>query len=441
MTAIHTRLSDLLGRIGKRMGINAHYVAKNSAYVTLGHGVSVLRGIVTGYIVARLFPRTLYGEYQWILAVVGTLASIGLPELYKASARAVARGKSGALVGVAWRQLLFCLIVSALLLLMIPFLSYFHHEGVAPLLIAAAILSPLSQVSGTLFSGVTMGKGNFLLGLKANIVWSIFMIAATVGILIFKPSPLLMLIATLSIPTIVYFAFTLSHLPKKASNDGAGAIVRYGVELTLLNLPISLSWNLDDFLISAYFGLNQLAIFSVALLIPEQVKVWAGELLPITFQSQARGEDSPARRRKLIKMVGGLTLIFAVGIAVYIALAPLIFRLLFPNYLDAIYLTQLAAAILITVPSGLLTQYLEAQAMTHALRWTRWISAGTFCLSLVILIPRFGLVGALVGRGLLRLMYAVCTLYFLMQDTPPRKGNADLPVTVLPKAILTDDQP
>jgi O-antigen/teichoic acid export membrane protein len=420
-------LYDGLGRIGIRFGVNARSLAKNSAYVTTSHAVAMLRGIVTGYIVARLFPRELYGEYQWILAVVGTLASIGIPEVYKASARAIARGNDGALRSVAFRQLLFCLVVSGVLLGMIPIVHHFHERDVTLLLVAAAVLFPLSQVSGTLFSGVTLGKSNFLLALKANVVWSVIMILTTVLILIYQPSPLLMLIATLTIPSVIYLAFTLPKLPKSAKNNGAGAIVRYGLELTLLNLPITLSSRLDYFLVSAYFGLNQLAVLSVALLIPEQVKVWAGELLTITFQSQARGEDSPARRKKLLKIVGGMTLIFAAVILLYIVLAPLIFTWLFPNYMDAIFLTQAAAAILITVPSSLLVQYLEAQAMIHALRWTRWIAAVVYCVTLIVLVPKFGLIGAIIARGLLRISYTLCALWFLMSGRKGKPRTNDLP--------------
>ncbi len=434
------RLSTLLTRIGTRFGINAKYLAKNSAYVTVSHGIGVLRGIVTGYIVARLFPRTLYGEYQWILAIVGTLSAIGLPEIYKASARAIARGKDGALTGVAWRQLLFCLIASAILLLMIPVLPYFHDKNVSHLLVAAAILFPLSQVSGMLFSGITLGKGNFLLALKANIVWSAAMILITAGILFLRPSPLLMLIATMSVPSLVYLAFALPHLPKqKATGKDAWGIVKYGLELTLLNLPITLSSKLDYFLVSAYFGLNQLAVLSVALLMPEQVKIWAGELLTITFQSQARGEDTTQRRGKLLKIVGVLTMAFAAGILVYILIAPLMFRLLFPNYLDAVYLTQFAAAILITVPSALLTQYLEAQKMILALRWTRWLAAGVYCLTLIIFVPYFGLIGAILSRGLLRLTYTLCALYFLLYNDPRKDAK---PIVTAPDIIpIVNAQP
>ncbi len=436
------RLSDVLGRIGIRFGINARTLAKNSAYVTLGHGVAVLRGIVTGYIVARLFPRALYGEYQWILAVVGTLASIGIPEVYKASARAIARGREGALVGVAKRQLLFCLGTSALLLLMIPLLPYFYDKDVTYLLIAAAVLFPFSQVAGTLFSGITLGKSNFLLALQANIAWSIAMIAVTVGILYFHPSPLLMLIATLGIPTVVYLAFTLPHLPKAKASDDAGSIVRYGFELTLLNLPLTLSSRLDYFLVSAYFGLNQLAVLSVALLIPEQVKVWIGELLAVTFQSQAKGDDSRKRRKKLMKAYVAFTLLMAAGIAVYVAIAPALFRVLFPNYLDAVSLTQFAAVILITAPSSLLLQYLEAQKMIHALRWTRWLSAAIYCVTLIVLVPRFGLIGALISRGLLRLTYAVCSISFILWGDEGKAEPSKETLPHLPDApVLADSHP
>ncbi len=159
-------------------------------------------------------------------------------------------------------------------------------------------------------------------------------------------------------------------------------------------------------------------MFSVALLIPEQVKTWGKELLPVGLVRQARGGDTVDRRRRLLWIVLMLTLLTGLGVAIYVAAAPVIFHLLFPNYPDAVLPTRIAALTLLALPSSLFLQYLEAQGLLHELSISHWISAAVFVLSLLLLVPTLGIVGAVLARGCLRLSYVGCSTWFLMQ--PPQ---------------------
>jgi O-antigen/teichoic acid export membrane protein len=411
------------------LGLNVRMFAKDAAIVTTGHGVSVLRGIVTGYLVARLFPREAYGSYQFILSIMGMIGIIAIPSLAQSLGRAVARGKDGAILPVLRRQLQICLVGSALLLGSIPFLQYFDRGNLWPLFVMAAVLFPVSQVALTVFHGIVVGKRRFDISLKSNIAWSIAMVIVTLGIIFLHPSASLLFVAVTALPAISYLFLVRGLVPRKGDEAEAAAVMTYGIQLTLAQLPILLSWYVDKLIITAYLGLNQLAIFSVAILIPEQVKTWAKELLPVSFAVQARGDDTFARRKRLIRAVGSSTAVFLLGIAAYVVLAPWIFPLLFPNYPEAVILSQVAALTLITQPSALLSQYIEAQAMLPAIRRTQWISAIIFLLSLVILIPTLGLLGAVLARGTLRLSYALCSLWFLLTMGPldePAKAASSL---------------
>lgn len=412
--------ADYILATSKRvLGVEVKSFAKNTAIVTTSYGVSVVRGLVTGYLVARLFPREIYGQYQFILSAVGTVAAMGIPGIVNSLSRAVARGEQGVILPVARLQFGISLIVSALLVGSTYFLPD-QRQSLWPLFLLAALVFPLSQTASAIFSAATVGNARFDVSLKANIAWSVAMILATLAIIFLHPSAALLYLAATTFPALTYLHFSRPLIKRVKPEPNVRHIVRYGVQLTLLNLPVSLSWYVDKLMISAMLGLNQLAIFSVGILIPEQVKTLAKELLPVSFAVQARGDDTWQRRKRLIGAVGRGTLIFAIGITVYIFLAPWIFLLFFPNYPEAIILSQVAAAMLITQPSALLTQYIEAQAMLNALRWTQWISAAVFVISLVTLIPAYGLMGAVVARGLLRLSTAICAALYLIFFKPDR---------------------
>lgn len=430
-------LSPLLTSVGRKFRIDAHYFARHSSLVLLGHAVSIIRGIITGYLVARLFRKEIYGEYQFILSVVGMLGLFGLSGLGNPVSRAWARNQSFSLRTVARFQLGVCLIGSLILLACIPFLGHYHRESLWPLFVAAAVLFPLPSVTVTLFGGYTVGKARFDLALRASLIWSTLMVLATAAILVFRQSALLMLVAGMGIPSLVYIAMSRGirpPVPTEAAPDQTRTIIRYGLQYSLATLPADLVWYIDKLMISHFLGLGQLATFSVAILIPEQVKIFLKQFLPVTFAKQAMGDDTRERRRKLMRVVILGMGIFAVGIAVYIALCPWLIPLLFPNY-DAkvvILLTSICAATLITNPGSLLEQYLEAQAMVREIKFTNWNAAVAFLLSLVLLVPTYGLLGAILARGIFRFVYTGSCWWFVWRSPLSMNKAPLVPVPGIP---------
>jgi O-antigen/teichoic acid export membrane protein len=413
------RLYEHLFRLlGKMLGTNIRFLGKNATLVTISHGVSVLRGLVTGYLVARLFPREMYGQYQFILSIAGAVAVFGLPGMGNALSRAIARGEKGISLPVARIQFLFSLTGSAILLTVIPFLPA-ERADLWPLFLVAATIFPLSHTAINLFAGITIGNARFDTTLRANLTWSILVIIATLAILFFHPSALLLYATVTILPALAYLLFSRPFLQNTQPPPPVEHIVRYGINLTSVSLPMTLSWYLDKLIISATLGLNQLAIFSVALLIPDQVKVWVKELLPISFAMQAKGEDSWERRKRLIRIVGRSTLFFLIGIIVYILLAPLLFALLFPNYPEAVLLSQIFSVTLLAIPGTLIGQYMEAQGMLAALRRSQWLSSIIFIAATIGLIPIYGLLGAVGARCILRISYVCFTWLFFLRTPLP----------------------
>jgi O-antigen/teichoic acid export membrane protein len=171
---------------------------------------------------------------------------------------------------------------------------------------------------------------------------------------------------------------------------------------------MTLSWYADGLLVSAYFGLKQLAVLSVALLMPEQIKIWSKELFPILYATQASGADSVERRKKITQLVGMGTAVAGAGILVYCLITPFIVPFLFPKYNpgEITFLTNVAAATLISTPATLYTQYLEARGMIRELQWCNWTSSVFYVVALVVLVPMYGPLGAILSRGILRAAFA-----------------------------------
>jgi O-antigen/teichoic acid export membrane protein len=425
-------LSPFITRVGKKLGIDAHYFAKSSAIVTASHGVGVLKGLVTGYLVTRMFPQEMYGQYQFVLTVVGVIGAFGLSSLPSAVGRSIARKEETPLRFTMSRYAAFCALGSAVLLGIAAVMPLLGRTELWPLFVVAALLFVPQSVAVPFFGGIVMGTSRFGVSLRAAVLSSAIVTVGVLVMLFTKPSALLLLAIVTGVPSLVYLWLLTRMLREFPSKKKSWDILRYSWNLTVANIPFSLSWYVDKLLVSAFFGLNQLALLSVALLIPEQVKVWTKELIPITFAKQAGGEDSPERRAKLLKMVGLLTLAFAAGIACYIAVTPWIMPILFPRY-DAdmtrlVLLTNIAAATLVTAPATLFPQYLEARGMIREIRISNVVTSIAFLVALVTLVPKYGPLGAVIARGVFRLCFVSGPLLFLlgkpaMPGKPENQGS------------------
>jgi len=412
-------IASAITAFGKKWKIDAHYFAKNSFLVLIGQAIGFLRGIVSGYLVARFFDQTVYGEYQFMLSIMGMIAVLGIPGMATPVARAWSRGEPFSVAAVTRHQFLVAIIGSGLLLAAIPFLDMYGKADLWPLFLAAAILFPLPPIAMVRFGSYAVGKARFDISLRANVVWSSISVVLTTLIILFHQSALLVLVVAVATPPLVYLWMGRHFRPPMVEGrDESGNIIRFAWKLTIASLPADLAWYVDKLMISHFFGLNQLALFSVAILIPEQAKVFTKQFFPVAFAKQAAIVDSRATRLKLLQAVLAGTAVFAVGIAVYVLLCPFVIPFLFPNY-DAsqlVFLTSVAAATLITNPASLFAQYLEAQGMIRETRIAQWGAAAVFLVLLGMLIPTMGLLGAIVARGGFRFAFVGAAAWYAMRS-------------------------
>lgn len=405
------RLSALVRRLGKRFGIDATYFVKSSLTVTLTYGATVLSGLVTGYLVARMFPPELYGGYKFVLSIVGIVSMISIPGLASAISRDIAR-RGRDKTPLRWTlstNVLLCLAGALILLCMIGVLPLWHRTELWPLFVIAALLFIPNQVGSTFLSGIVTGTEKFGLNLRITMVSSLIVIPTVLLMLWLHPSAEILMALTIGVPSLLYLWVLRKEIKKYPSRERSNDVTAYGVQLSINTIPVTVANYVDDLLISALFGLTNLGIFSAAVLIPEQIKTWSKYLLPVTFARQAAGDDSAARRRKMLRAVGLGTAVFAAGIALYVLVAPWLLDVLFPRYhaqmATFVLYSRVSALTLLPIPGTLLPQYLEARGMVRESRISQWWGTAAQTVLLFALIPIMGPVGAIIARGAFRVVY------------------------------------
>ena len=415
--ALRESLSARITTLGKRLKFDAHYFMKNSFHISFGHGINIAKGLVTGYLVTRMFPKEMYGEYRLVMQIAGLVGVISLSGLPAAISRAVATEKDKAPLRFTMHcYAIFSLLGTVVLLIMIPLLSFWNREALWPMFLIEALLFVPTSVGTTFLGGIIAGTGEFREALRANYLSSA-LVALSVALMLFiYPSPILLLTFVNAFPAIIYLRLLKSMILKFPSEEKSWSIFKSGLHLTFAALPMSLSSYLDSIIIAGLFGAKELATFSVALLIPDQVKQLFKQLSPIAFSRQAKGRDTQGRRKHIMQIVLWGTGIFAIGITLYIMFIPWFLPWLFPQYdaHEVFILTSAVAVTLITIPAGLFVQNLEARGKVKQLQIAQWLASLAFVAALLILAPKYGPLGAIIARGIFRLLLVGISWFFVV---------------------------
>lgn len=394
--------------------------------VTSSYILSSLKGIITGYLVTRLFPQEMYGVYKFALSIIGIIGFLAIPGITSTLGACIAKEKKNAPVRSAMQWYTsWCLLGSIITIGSVFIIPSARLNDLWSLLVASAIFFIPNNAGVHIFSAAVRGTTRFDRAFFATTISNISQVICVLLMLWIRPSAFLLLVCTIGIPGFVYLGRMLWWLREFPSKKSFRPWILPSINISLATIPITISWYIDGLLVAAYFGLKQLAILSVALLIPEQIKSWAKEMLPILFSAQAQGRDTWERRKKLKKIVLLSTLLTGIGIAMYCMITPYIIGVLFPKYnpREVIFLTNIAAITLISMPAALFTQYFEARGMTKELQWCNWLASFTYVISLCILVPWLGPLGAILSRGVLRISFGFAG-YSILSFSPVQKQKS-----------------
>ncbi len=388
------------------------YVAKGSFWLIAAQVGSAAAAFGLSIIFARYLTQEAFGNYKYILSIAAILSAFTLTGLGTAVTNAASRGYEGTL-RLAFKESLLWSI--PLFLGALGLSIYYYYQGNSEFAIASAILgitTPLIN-SSSLYA-------SFLLGKKLFRITTLY----ATGINFF---------AAISIATTTYFthnflyvvaayfiAYTLGNLffyfktlsiykPTKKHNPDSHSL---GKHFTIINLLNIVTNHVDKLLLFYFLGPINLAIYSFALAIPDQIKGMLGSFSRVAQPKFAESNIETIKKTIYPKLLKLLAIILVITIS-YILAAPLIFQYLFPQYLASQFYSQIMALSLIGAISSIPLTILQAHGAKKSL-YTHTIILNFVRLSLVLtLIPLFGLMGAVIANIISRYLGLLLSIIIL----------------------------
>ncbi len=411
MTELKMRFLQLLRWSEKYTKTDMVYLAAGGFWMTVAQAVSSLSALLLAIALANLLSQETYGTYKYVLSIAGLFAVFTLPGMDTAYTRAAAKGEVGTYRALTAARLkgsalgaLFALLGSAYYY----FLGDNANLAIALLVIAATL--PFFDTFG-LYSSYLSGRGRFDLMAKYHALTQTVSIGVLVVTAMLSDSLIALLCAyfiPLILVRILLYIHTFRTVPNERDTEKDTETVTYGWHLTLMNVLGVIAGNIDKILIWHFLGPVQVAIYTFAVAIPEQLKGPLKGVSDLAFRKFATQSVDEVRnglpslwRKMALYALALLTLSL-----VYILLAPYIFQFLFPQYMESVLYSQVfmlsAVGLVGTIPLAIIGAHRKIKE-----QYVFFTSQPTLQIVLYFLmIPTFGIMGAIVARFIMRVLYA-----------------------------------
>lgn len=335
------------------------YLAHGGFWLTAGQIITAGTSFILSIAFANMVPKTVYGTYRYVLSVASTLSAFSLTGVGTAVVRSVARGLENVLRSGFWMSVRWSVI-----LIVVSFVGstyYFLNDNLtlAISLLFIGSFSPFLN-SAHLATYYANGKKDFKRLSIYNAVKGVIPAVALVVTLLLTQNVLIIIfiyfLANTAISLLTYR--DAIHFYKPNTTDDPD-LLDYSKKLSTISILSTATAQADKILIFTSIGSAELATYAIAIAFPEQIKAALRNLnfLMIPKFAERDPEHALDLRGKIVKMAIVLLLIMIV----YIVLAPLLYKIFFPAYVDAISFSQIYGISILSslaiIPTSVLTAH------------------------------------------------------------------------------------
>lgn len=403
------------------------YVAKGGFWLGVGQVFSAMIAFISSLFFANLISKDIYGNYKFIIATTSILAGLSLTGMGSVITQGVAQGYEGILKTAVRSTLRWG---SIIVLVALSISTYYFVNGNNILgfsMLIAGLSLPLSQAY-TLYGNYLVGKKDFKRVTLYAVSSQMLNTAGLIAVALLTKNIVFMVLtyfALNTLSTIWAYRHTLKIFNINDTHDHS--LIPYGKHLSIMGFFGTVANQFDKILVFHYLGSWQLAIYAFAQAIPDQFKGVLKSIFGLALPKYAELSDEDLRE-SIMKKFAQLTLLTVLAILAYILTAQLIFNVLFPKYLEAVFYSEIYMLGMITVPGiSLFGIYFQIKKSTRKMYELNIISAISTLTITFILVYKYGLEGAVIANGVSWLiMLVVYWLYFIRDKSPEKNWSKQL---------------
>lgn len=401
----------------KYLGIDAAYFLRGSFYGTIQQLVGVVSGLAASYLFGHFVSKTVFGEYNLVLSILGMITFLSLPGIDTALIPTVAKGKNKSFIQGTQMKLKSSLLGIPVLLIFSFVFFLRNNPNVGKALIISSISYPLLYSFST-YQSFLVAKKKFALQATLASLSSIFFLTMLAIAILSQGSTIQIIIFYLIgmiIPSVVAFQYCRRFVNKKDTIDPD--LPSYGTFLTVLSILPWLSGHLGNVILGTLLGVESLAIFTVANRFLNSIqKNFMVFYKPVTAKlaAQTTSQHLETFKNHAIKLVFIGVLLSTV---MWLATGPLINFFFTKKYQESIFYGQLLSLALIPLPlSWVLSDMMIYQKRKKVQIFMSIVPPIIKIILYLIFIPLFKIMGLVAVFLLARYIELVIPLIVLLKQ-------------------------
>jgi len=412
METLKNRLEALLDSLGKRTQTDMRYVAHAGGWFGVGKAGEFLVSFALLAALANWLPAEQYGAYQYILSFAQVLIIFTLPGVSTALVRSVARGKEGALAH-AYRVKLKYGFLGSLALFAVAVWYLLHANYPLGISFAVAGVFFSIQNAASTFGNYWIGKKRFDMSARYYFTSTLLSALVIIPTVYFTQNVVYLVSAVFASNALFDFILYKRTLHQVTNSDTDPDLVRYGTNLSVMSAIQRIAQRIDTVLLWHFLGPVQVAVYSFGILPIEKLisAVPIGQLA-LPKLSERSVVD---RKHSILRKFWILVIAFVPITALAALVAPPLYQLVFPRYVESIIYVQVFSVLLLFVPFTLLESGLTADMRTRQLYVINTISPIIKIVLLLILIPVWGIWGAVVAVFSEQVVSRALTFYYFLR--------------------------
>lgn len=404
------RIVGIIDKLGSYVHLDLRYYIRNISFLTFAQVITVGCSVALSVTFARLMPKEVYGQYSYILAIIGALAIFSLPGMNTAILQAVARGHDRVFIKGTKEKFKWSVLGSIALFGVGTYYFLSDSTLLGKAFMISSLVFPFFQNFQT-FGAFLGGKKQFGKSAKYEAIAHIISISATILVIYFTRNLILILITYLASFSLMrgYF-FKLTSKTIENDSDDKEALT-FGKKMTGVNLMGVITTHGDKIILGILLGFSELAIYTIARGFEGIIRGLLKPIATLSFPKLAVLSEEKAysvvKKRYLY-----LVLISAIAAGISIALCPFIIPLFYSQqYADSVLYAQiLLAGLIFGVPTSIFSRALfPAQRKvkeTYKLEVARVILHTALIVGLILAFGILGLVLAKLITGLFIMIYS-----------------------------------
>ncbi|MEX0909940.1 MAG: oligosaccharide flippase family protein [Candidatus Paceibacterota bacterium] len=372
------------------------YLASSGFWSTVGQIVTFLFSFLLVWAFAHFLSKETYGTYKFVLSIFALLSITTLPGMRIAITRAVARGESGTIHTLTNLRSLFGLIGSFGSLVISAYYYLNSNTELATLFLIAAIFVPLyNSYDG--YEVYLQGYKNFRLKAFFQIAQRAFVSIATIAVIFLSDNIHVVTAAYFTTFTFITYILYRNSLRAHPSNTAVDPDAKkLGFHLTGMSILTVGVAHIDKVLLFHFVGPAQLAIYFFALSLPQEIRGLIAQVTNIALPKFATNHGKEAART-LWRKLSILLLLLIAPVLGYILVAPYLFQFFFPQYIESVFYSQILILFTFFIPVELIQSFITARGDIRSIHVATISSSIVFIIVLLLLLPTYGIIGAIVA--------------------------------------------